>query len=417
MRIRIKLIAAVLAMFCRFVSLAQNKNFPGFYVNLQGNQVKGVFTNYTGWQKNPSLVEFTPNGGTPLVLTPENCSSFAIEGYDKYVAYAGNRLLNPILEQEVVSSKNILSAADQYGEIRTFLREIVSSPQVNIYAFNDNARTNFFYKLQNQAPVELKYKRFFVQNRIVDSAVYREQINNLFGAEIRSRALSNELGSLPYKEESLVAFFERLFAVQKIEHKTKTPSLGWVVSAGASYNMLSVSGDATLDATGKSYDGSVSPLLSLGYLHPIGGTFSKYFLYPHLKLYSYKNEGESFDQRFRKISTFKADVVANFALNVGMYLVNKESVRFFVSAGAGAMILVNNNQKDVRYLLIDGSTFLESETKLSTLSYSFNVTPGIILKNKIVLTATYSPPMPVAFYSFDKPHHSNAQVTVGYKFN
>lgn len=411
-----KPVAGLLAIFCSFASFAQKKTFPGFYVTLQGDTVKGIFTDYNGWEKNPSLVEFTPAGAKPIVLGPTNCSAFAIEGYDAYIAYAGNRLLNPIEEGEVIQSKNILSPNDQYGEVRIFLREVVKSPQVNLYVLNDNTRTNFFYKLPGRSLVELKYKRFFAQAKIVDSAIYRQQINDLFRDEIGRRSLSAELESLPYKEESMTAFFGKLFSVQKVVRKSKNPTLGWIASAGVSYNFLNVSGDASLDAVGKSYDASLSPLLSIGYLKPIGETFGRYFIYPHLNVYAFKNTGENTDQRFRKVNTFQSDAVLNAALNVGMHLVNEENFRFFISVGAGGMLLINNKETDTRYELSNNTLFSVSETKLSSISYTINVTPGIILKNRIVLLATYAVPTPVAYYSYLKPHHSGIQATLGYKF-
>lgn len=404
-------------LFC-ISCLAQETSFPGFYVTLQGDTVRGVFTHYTGFKTNPALVEFSPANGSPVVLTTANCQSFRIEGYDEYVAYAGNRLLNPIENSVVAASKNILDTSSQLSPVRIFLREIKKSPQVALYELKDETRTNFFYKLPGQAPVELVYKKTFSQDRVVEAATYRQQIKDLFQGEINRLGLSTRLEKLPYEEKNLVNFFNDLFPTQqKVVHKSRTPNSGWVASAGISYNFLKVSGEKSVDAVGKSYDASLSPLLSVGYLQPIGGNFGKYFLYPHLNLYRYKNTSESTDQRFRKIITFQSDVAASAALNVGVHLVNEGSLRFFVSAGAGFMVLVNNKQIDDWYLLTDNSEFSFEERKHTGVSFTANVTPGLIIKDKVVLLATYSVPTPVGYYSFYKPWHSNVQVTLGYKWN
>lgn len=409
-------VAFFLGIFICFSSLAQ-KTFSGFYVTLQGDTVRGVFTHYTGFKTNPSIVEFSPTSGSPVVLNTANCQRFRIEGYDEYLAYAGNRLLNPINNSIVLASKSILDTNSQLEPVRVFLREIKRSPQVALYELTDETRTNFFYKLPGQSPVELVYKKTVSQNRIVEAATYRQQIRDLFQAEINRSDLSSRLEKLPYEGKSLVAFFDDLFPAQeKIVHKSRTPNIGWVVTAGISYNSLKVTGNESVDAVGKSYDATLSPLLSVGYLQPIGENFGRYFLFPQLKLYQYKNTSESTNQLYRKVITFQSGLVANALLNVGMNLANEGALRFFVSAGAGVMVLVNNKQIDHWYLLSDNSDFLLNETKHTGISYTFNLTPGLIVKDKVVLLASYSVPTPVGYYSFYKPRHSNLQVTIGYKW-
>lgn len=403
-------------LFC-FSSLAQKKTFSGFYVTPDGDTVRGVFTHYTGFKTNPAVVEFSPANGSPVVLTTANCKSFRIENYDEYLAYAGDRLLNPIDNAIVLASKSILDTNSQIGPVRIFLRAIKISRQMSLFELKDETRTNFFYKLPDQPPVELIYKKNVSQNRIVEAAIYRQQLGNLFQEQIKRLGLSARLQSLPYDEKSLVAFFDDLFHdQQKIVRKSRTPNIGWIATAGVSYNLLKVTGEESVDAVGKSYDASLSPLLSVGYLHPIGGNFGKFFLYPHLKLYKFKNTSESSDQRFRKVITFKSDLVASAALNFGVHFANEGALRFFVSAGAGAMVLVNNKQTDFWYLLTDGSEFSVEERKHTGISFTANVTPGLIVNDKIVLLASYSVPTPVGYYSFYKPWHSNAQVTIGYKW-
>ena len=77
--------------------VAQKKVFAGYYIAKSGDSVRGFFTNYNQWIKNPTTVQFTPeNSGSVIELSTSNTEKFGIDNYDYFVSATGERLINPI---------------------------------------------------------------------------------------------------------------------------------------------------------------------------------------------------------------------------------------------------------------------------------------------------------------------------------
>src|SRR5688572_20007254 len=109
-------------------SFAQKKTVPGHYISLLGDTVKGEFSNYSEWSKNPSEVKFAAGTSVkPIRLTPQNCQKFVVEGHDEYLSYVGQRLVNPITDQQVLN-KRYRNVTDEPEEVATFLRLVTRTP-------------------------------------------------------------------------------------------------------------------------------------------------------------------------------------------------------------------------------------------------------------------------------------------------
>lgn len=213
-------------------SFAQKKTVTGFYISVQGDTVKGVFPNYSQWSNNPSEVEFAAAASVePTTLTPQNCRNFVIEGHDEYLSYAGQRLVNPIYDNEV-SKKRYSNLGDEQEEVVTFLRLVTRTPNCELYVFTDNKRPNFFYRLPGDSVVELKYKKYYFENQldvsgfmrgyIAEITDYKGQLNSLFAEAIYRRKLTSALNTLPYAEDRLKMFLEQLFSTEPVKHKKKS---------------------------------------------------------------------------------------------------------------------------------------------------------------------------------------------------
>jgi hypothetical protein len=398
---------------------AQNKNFPGFYLTQTGDTIKGVFSNYKQWSKNPDRVEFTETATSkPTVLTPENCLKFSIENYDEYLAYSGPRLENPIEDEQLFNNKEFVSADDHYGNVVTFLRLIVMNRDGELYILSDNKRVNLFYKLPGQPVVELKYKKYYDENKIHELPEYRQQIMNLFPAQIAKANLFQPLNELPYSETEMTEFFDKLNTGEKSQYKKKNPAAGWVISAGVSINMFKVKGDQSVDKVRMSYGSSISPLLSLGYIVPIERNFSRYFIFPQVKLFTFKNTGKLNDGGFIKTTTFKSNLVVNGEMNAGMNAVNGKKFRLHISGGAGIMLLLKNKEVNQSFVASSNTLFSSSETNHSQLAYSVNASAGITIKNRIFILTSYNfPTRAGAGYIYYTPKMGAVQLRVGYKLN
>jgi hypothetical protein len=422
--------ACLIALSCT-LSFAQKKTVPGLYISLQGDTVKGMFYNYMQWNKNPSEVEFTiAASAKSITLTPHNCQKLILEGYDEYLSYAGKRLINPITDYDVLD-KHYSSFNDEMEEVVAFLRLVTRTPNCELYVLTDSKRINFFYMLPGSSPVELKYKKNYYVENVVDADIheyeqsniittteYKNQLNNLFPVIIEKRKLTGTLEKLLYTEDDLKKFFEQLFVGERVKHKQKNPQAGWIVSAGASLNFVTVKSAKSLNGVAKEYTSSISPLLSIGYIAPVDRNFGKYFLYPQLNLFRYKNTGEINDGTFRKITTQQVDLVVSGELNGGINVVNQQNIRLYLSGGAGMMALFNNRRTDVKYLNILSSVepYRSEQTKIALKPTPvINASAGIVVKNKFVVAVTYLLPTAIDDAFNYTPQYSGFQLRIGYK--
>jgi hypothetical protein len=402
--------------FCNPI-FAQKKTIPGYYITEQGDTVNGVFPKYAQWTKNPSHIEFIIDGATnQILLTPQNTRKFVVEGYDEYVSYTGKRLVNPIEDAVLIGGRSSVGSSDSSENVISFLRLVKRTTGGNLYILNDAQRTNFFYQLPGQPLTELRYKKSFSQNQIIERADYRQQLNYLFAKIIVQKNLVSTLEKLPYDEKRLSSFFQVLFPAEIRERKKQGGGTTWVVSAGAVMNMVSVKAGKGFDWVPRNYAPSFSPLLGIGFIVPIGRNFGKYFFYPQLKLFQYKNKGEENQGTFLNVVTYKASLAAKAQVRGGVNIVNQESRRIFITGGVGLFGQLDGKQVKQRLFASDRTPYLTTaETKLAPLSYSIEVSIGAELNKKIRLSANYTVPAKIASFVFYEPRLSGIQLEVGYK--
>jgi len=395
---------------------SQNKTFEGYYLGKGGDTVKGAFINYTQWSKSPSKVTFVPyKSATQITLTPDNCREFNIQNFDTYLSFAGPRMINSIDYNEVMNNKDTFGFPDQFAGVSAFVRLIGKTGNLKIYSLKDDLRTNFFYQLSNESLQELKFKMYLDQNRVIEVFEFRQQLNNILKDEIGKRKIAANLEKVVYTEESLSDLTEKLTPAEKRNAKVKNPASGLVIAAGVSVNSFKVTGENTVREVGINYKTSFSPIVSIGYISAINRNFNRYFVNPHLNLFSYKNTGEIIDATFKRITTYKTSGVVSPVINVGVNLINSDKKTFFISAGAGMYFLMNNKEQQQIVSAANNNPYQSSETKLSSLTYNVNVATGFTLNRKLITTATYNLPVPTANFVYYTPFHSSIQVTIGYK--
>ena len=404
-------------LFCK-LTFAQKKALPGYYISMQGDTVKGIFPSYSQWNKNPGKVEFIVAGTTTETqLTPKNSLKFVIEGYDEYISYDGQRLVNPIDNSTLMNDKIIVKANDSSEHVIIFLRLVTRTVGGDLYVLNDSKRMNLFYQLPGQLPIELKYKKTFDLNQIREIPSYRQQLNDLYADLIIQKKLTVPLENLPYSEKDILSFFLTLFPAAEIKQNQQKVTAKFVVSAGGAVNMFRVQSDESFTSIAKEYSSSFSPVLSIGVIAPLDRNFGKYFLYPQIKLFSYKNTGEGKSGTYMNSTTFQADLIGVAGLSGGINLTNKENFQFFLTAGPGFFAQVNGKQTIQLYLVSDNSPVGSPvEKTLPVLTFCIDASAGIVVNRKFVISAIYMLPTSVANFASYNPKLSSLQLTVGYKF-
>jgi hypothetical protein len=396
---------------------AQNKIFTGYFVDNKGDTIKGSFPKYSQWSKNPNKVQFLVAGNSNTIqLSPENCMWFSVDGYDEYISYTGRRLLNPIDDNVAVDNTDYFNFEDRDTSIVVFLRVVIKTPKCNIYVLNDNLRTNLFYQLPGGSLQELKFKKYFDENNLHEMDEYRQQLNNMFTQEISNNHLAKSLEELPYTEEGLTRFLKNLFQIKSLKEGVNNSRAGCVISAGASINFLHGAGDASMDEVKHSYPASSAPFLSVGFVFPIKRSFNRYFIYPQLRLYSYKSSTQFRVGRFTEKILFQSKLVILPQLNVGGNIVNKESFQFFLYGGVGTLLFINNKEVDQNIITADGKVYNFTEYLAMKLTYSGNLSIGIRVRSKWSIQTAYHFPTPTTNFNSYTAMHSALQLGVGYQF-
>ena len=410
------LLPAFFALILSTQSFSQKKTFEGYYIGKNGDTVKGIFPSYTQWSKSPAKVDFVPSAATTRIqLTTENCRKFYIENFDTYLSFTGHRMINPIEFDEAVNLKDSIGFADRLVPVTAFARLVGKTGNCEIYLLSDNIRNNFYYRLNDEPLQELKFKMYYDQGRVNEVNEYRQQLNGILKNEIEKWKIPADLAKLEYNEESISGLIEKLTPVQKRKAKVKSPLDGFLAGAGVSVNLFRVSGDKTIAEVMTKYKISLSPLLSIGYFSSISRNFNRFFVYPHVNLFNYKNSGDVTVDVFKKISTFRTSLVVAPIVNVGANIVNTDKLKYFLSFGAGAMFLFGNKQQAQIVAASNDRAYASGETKLAGLPYNVNISTGIILKNRVHATASYNVPAPVANFDLFSPYHTSIQVSLSYK--
>jgi hypothetical protein len=412
------LLCASCVLLCITALYAQNKQFTGYYINKEGDTVTGVFPNYKQSVKSFSSMEFIPDAlSNPVKLTPQNCVAFGIQGYDEYVAYSGQRLMNLIDESNVYSNLESLSFDDQYDSVSTFLRLIAKTGDIAIYLLNDNWRQNFFYQRSNEPLQELRFKKYYSEQRLISVSDYQQQLAVLFENVADKKKLYAALKNLPYTEEAMVKLFQQFDSNGKPYKKQKNRNAGLVLGAGVSINSFKVTGDKTVNATQLQYQPSITPIFSVGYLLPSNRNFGKYFNYNSLRVFRYENIGENRDNYYRRKITYSSDLSVAASIGGGINLVNASNIKFFVSGGLGVLFMVNNKEVKEQFALSSGARVAKFEKKLEPLTFNMNTSLGTLLNKRIMITAIYNLPTKIGNFVYYNPVHSSIQLGVGYKLN
>lgn len=401
-------------LFCTVVMCtclnAQTKIVSGYYVNTSGDTIKGSFPKYNQWSRSPDKVEFTPAGNSnSLQLTPVNCLAFSLDNYDHYISYSGKRMINPIDDDAAINSIGyFFDAKDFDTTIAGFLRLVTKTPLCEIYVFNDHIRLNFFYRLPEQSIQELRYKKYFSDNRLHEMPEYRVQLNNLFSQEISKRDLTGKLEKLSYTEEAIESFIRELSGMPK--PKTKKPAR-FTIAAGASINFLDVTGDLSIQEVKSKFDNSFTPFASVGFILPISRNFNRFFIYPQLRGYNYKNSNSYPTTSSTHVVTFQSNLCLLPELNGGVNVVNNKDFHFFLYGGAGMLFLIKG--RETNETLGSVSPY---DIPTSKMTYSANLSAGASINDRFLVIASYHVPVPVANFVAYSVMHSSMQLGIGYKF-
>jgi len=337
-----------------------------------------------------------------MILTPSNCSSFSVDQYDQYLSFTGKRMTNS-LDYNAASFED---GSITYDTISTFLRQVAETEAYRFYVYNGKERLNLFYTDKRNQPIELTQRLMVTDNIVAESMQYIQQLKGLFINQTDPATIEK----VNYLEDDLVRFVEKINMGSRFQTNLKRPDDGVVIIAGASYNSFKFSGDRTADFSSLTYKSNMVPVVGIGYMVTLKMNFGNVFLFPLLKVYSYKHSASySFPGSSTVVkNTFKSAALMTVTLNGGYNFINKAGLKAFIGPGMGLSMFAGNEY-------IKEASFGPSKSKMVAISYILNVHAGVIAQKKYMIWVCYNLPTPTTNFVIASGNLSSLQIGVGYK--
>jgi hypothetical protein len=365
------------------------KLFPGYYISVNGDTVKGHFTNYRQWQLNPSSIEF--NTGPRLInLNPADTREVSIAGKDVYVSYTGTRLLNPA---RLMNDMTEVDSASRFDTAGIFLRVVFARNNIKLLLFENSQRSNFYMQVDNNI-YELIHKAYTAENSIAYLPLYRQQLLIAFEKEIFAKDMLDELNQLAYKEKDIIKLLAKITGGPRIKNKKEYPGT-FVAEAGISVNHIDHLNASAYPVANASYKKSVCPAITIGYIFYNQRSFGKLFFSPQLKLYSYKASGLSKSASgYPFTTTASSGIMVNPIANIGYNMINKKALKWGIMLNAGIMISTKES------ILLKDASGQEAYAYYTRkdLKYGFGFQTRALLNNNVSCFASYMLPSKVSYF-------------------
>ncbi|HEX8278120.1 MAG TPA: hypothetical protein VF540_05470, partial [Segetibacter sp.] len=297
---------------------------------------------------------------------------------------------------------------DVYDTISTFLRVIATTDKYRFYVYKDNRRFNLFYSKDDNIMIELLQKASVVKGNFWESMLYKQQLQELFNDGTKKGNAHN----VKYSEESISQYVNKKYQGSQYKKSKNVNSQLWILG-GASFSSFKFSGEKTATFTAGNYSSNTAPIIGIGYTANLNRNFGQLFLFPQLKIYSYKTSAKTISLSSVNTNTFKASPVVELGLNTGYNVINKPDLKAFLAGGAGMVLFKNNTHtSEIRNNATDASTIV---SEMRELTYFIDAQAGVVVKKKLMGWLSYNLPMEVTTYVYSTSNLSVIQVGIGYK--
>lgn len=197
-----KLQLTVLLVIITSLSFAQVLFEPGYIVD-QTNKRSEVFIKNVDWSNNPENFEYrlSADSNETLEGSLTNINEFGIGSSIKYV-----KALVDLDISSAVTGKMSQIKEPEYVKKTVFLKQLVEG-EANLYSYQDNSNSRFFYS-KNQGQIRpLTYKKYKVSNtEVAENLAYKKELfDNLKCESITAQ----ESRKLKYDNGSLVDYFTK----------------------------------------------------------------------------------------------------------------------------------------------------------------------------------------------------------------
>jgi hypothetical protein len=148
---------------------------------------------------------------------------------------------------------------------------------------------------------------------------------------------------------------------------------------------------------------------------PSNRNFGRFFFFPQVKFFRHQHSTEFQNSTVRTTITFKSDLIILPEVNAGVNVVNRENKKFHLASGIGLMRFVGHKHIRNRYSGASTKPYFVTENNLAKWAYTVNLSGGLMLNRKFLVTGTYHIPMTISSLPYSSTKSSGIQFRVGYK--
>ncbi|MCO6358339.1 hypothetical protein [Roseivirga pacifica] len=279
-----------LLLFFKVSSLKAQENLfkDALLITTEADTLYGQIK-YLNWDKNPSSIQFKDINGQLEVFSPNDITSFFVEG-DKYFSASIEIEVSPLSPSSELSKTPELILEEH----RAFLLEIISGDKSLYKLKADDGKDNFYIKTGGKYEL-LKFKKYIkyidLKPRVLENNNFLGQLNlYLFGCSDIERTLQRT----KYNEKSLTralqTYYNCMGVIHNSENRVSKTQLEFAVIAGATHTSYLFQSSVFDYLQYGKFDPSIDPTfgVSLNILFP--RNLGKWSLYNDLSFTRFKTD-------------------------------------------------------------------------------------------------------------------------------
>ena len=392
-----------------FISFSQSNFQPGYIVNNQGDTLKG-YIDYRERTVNPVKVVFKPQlDHNSQVITVNDCSAYGVYKLETF-----HRFVVDISMSKENNTNPFHGLDTSVRRDTVFLKVLQSGENVILYAYQDLLKKRFYMlDKDHKTPEELK-RNIYIRdgNRpvfVTDNQFVR-QLQDIKRRTNKNKAIDEgKWMGIRYLESDLIKVAAEINE-QEIE-QTKLAATRFFIGAGLNISKAKYSGENVLAGGGAVNKTSYLPFLTVGidlfanpaikkiiYRAELSFLMGKYEMSNDFTMGSGQNEGVIKAEHV--FNQYTAQLTPQMIFN----LYNTNKLKFFAAAGLSLNLsnYGNNSGKNIPALNDYGEVILinkENHLELINFNYSARLNAGLVLNNRLELSAGYHAPSAVTGYS------------------
>lgn len=189
---------SIMLLLVTFITIAQNKFEPGYYIDNSGIKTECLIKNYD-WKNNPKNIEFKLTNEDENIISKniEEINEFALNGKSKFIKATVN------IDD---SSQNIITLSNspntRFVEKTVFLKVLVEGNS-NLYYYENEDYERFFYSINDKIE-QLVYKQYNTsEGNIATNESFKQQLFVNFKCNNDQKSIV----ALKYKNNDLIDYF------------------------------------------------------------------------------------------------------------------------------------------------------------------------------------------------------------------